>query len=128
MDWFATGKFSSQNQKLMIMSPMGRLIMAFTLKKCTLVRMANSRGLMLVFELVLGLVLGCVLALGLVSDFSCVHIKPQLIILGGGFSDPDHFKWKFVILVLIKGRKPFEILNEIFKDFKIVGEEARDIN
>ena len=100
------------------MSPMGRIIMAFTPKKCTLVRMANSRGLMLVFEL----------ALGLVSDFSCVHIKPQLVILGGGFSDPDHFKWKFVILVLIKGRKPFEILNEIFKDFKIVDEEERDIN
>jgi hypothetical protein len=83
---------------LMIMSLMGNLDMAFTLKTCTRVRMANSHGLMLVLELVLELVLGCVLGLELVLDFSCVHIKPRLGILGGGFSEPDHFKRKFVIL------------------------------
>ncbi len=61
-------------------------------------------------------------------DFSCVHIKPLLGILGGGFSELDDLSWKFVILVLIKGRKPFGILKEVLKDFKIVDEEARDIN
>lgn len=97
------------------MSLMGRLDMVFILKKCTLVRMVNSHGLMLVLELVLGLVLGCVSALELVLDFSCVHIKPLLGILGGGFSELDDLSWKFVILVLIKGRKPFGILKEVLR-------------
>lgn len=92
------------------MSLMGSLDMAFTLKTCTWVRMANSHGLMLVLELVLELVLGCVSGLELVLDFSCVHIKPLLGILGGGFSELDHFKWKFVILVLVKEGEPFGIL------------------
>lgn len=63
---------------LMVMSLRERLDMVFTLKTCTLVRMANSRGLMLVSELVLGLVLGCVSGLELALDFSCDHIKPLL--------------------------------------------------
>lgn len=59
--------------------------------------------------------------------FSCVHIKQLLGILGGGFPELDLFNWKFVFLVLIKGKKLFGILKEVRKDFKIANEEIRNV-